>query len=208
MRALASPTVGKGDAKAPGWTSVWRVPIIQAQAPIHHAVNVVKSHSWGWRKKRGGLFASERFPGISQILGDPWKVRPSHRGWTPHASPLLPRRQPGDGAGDVVGLQSFLAFPNYLWRAVLGIEPLGGPALAHPAWHPAGAPSAGSVFTKVQKEIVGRHGITFTSLFLGCSLWGTTFTGESRPHNFITMFVTEVREMNALTILPREMYFK
>ena len=184
------------------------MPIIQAQALIHRAVNVVKSHYWGWRKKRGGRFTSKRFPGTSQILGDPWKVRPIHRGWTPHASPVLPGRQPGDSAGDVVGLQSFLAFPDKLWKAALGTEPLGGPALAHPAWHPVGAPSAGSIFTEVQEEIVGNHGITFTSLPLGRSLQGITFVDESRPHNSVTVFVTEVREVNALTILPREMYFK
>ena len=59
---------------------------------IHHVVNVVKSHYWGWRKKRGGWFTSERFPGTSQILGDLQKVRRIQGGWAPHASPLLPCR--------------------------------------------------------------------------------------------------------------------
>lgn len=50
MQALASPAAGKRDAKAPGWMSIWRVPISQAQAPIHHVVNVVQSHYWGRRE--------------------------------------------------------------------------------------------------------------------------------------------------------------
>lgn len=108
------PQRERGMPKPPGRVSVWRVPIIQAQTPIPHMVNVVKSHYWGWSKKRGGRFTSQRYPGISQILGDLQKVSLIHRGWTPHASPLLPGRQPEDSTGDVVGIQSFLAFPSKL----------------------------------------------------------------------------------------------
>jgi len=45
-------------------------------------------------------------------------------------------------AGDVVGLHSFLGFPDKLREAVLGTELLGVPALAYSAWHPIGALSA------------------------------------------------------------------
>lgn len=109
-----------------------------------------------------------------------------------------------------MGLQSFLAFPGKLCEAALATEPCDAPALAHTAWHPIGAPSAGSIFTVVQKEIFGKrgHGITFTSPPLGRSLQGIAFMEESRPHNSVTVFVTHVREVNTYTILLSEMYFK
>lgn len=67
--------------------------------------------------------------------------------------------------------------------------------LAHPAWHPSGAPAAGSVFTEVQKEIAEQSGITFTAPLLGRSLQGVILD-EPRPNNSVTVFATEVREVN------------
>lgn len=67
--------------------------------------------------------------------------------------------------------------------------------LAHPAWHPSGAPAAGSVFTEVQKEIAEQSGITFTAPPLGRSLQGIILD-EPGPNNSVTVFATEVREVN------------
>lgn len=80
---------------------------------------------------------------------------------------------------------------------------LGTEHVSHPAWHPSGAPTADSVFTKVQKEIAERCGITFTAPPLGRSLQGIIMD-KPRPNNFILC----LQQRWGKWMVLRERYFK